>query len=87
MGFRGDYRGKWALVTGASSGIGEEFARQLAEAGANLVLVARREQRLEETASLMRSRGLKVIPIVQDLSVPDAADKILAPPRARRSDR
>lgn len=39
-----EVRGKWALVTGASSGFGVEFANLLAEEGANLVLVARRTE-------------------------------------------
>src|ERR1700737_3718857 len=40
--------GPWALVTGASSGIGKEFARQIADSGINIVLVARREDLLKE---------------------------------------
>ena len=48
--------GPWALVTGASSGIGEEFARQAAASGINVVLVARREERLKEVASGLTAR-------------------------------
>jgi uncharacterized protein len=63
-----------ALVTGASSGLGEEFARQLAARGANLVLVARRIERLEQLASELRSRhDVIVTPIERDLSAPNAA--------------
>ncbi len=46
--------GKWALVTGASSGFGEEFARQYAAQGRPLVLVARRQEKLETLATELR---------------------------------
>ena len=73
-----DYRGKWAVVTGASAGIGQEFVRQLAESGANVVMVARREDRLKELSALLHSHGTRTVPLVADLSEGDAPEKIVA---------
>lgn len=61
----------WALVTGASSGLGVDFARELAAEGHDLVLVARREDRmLELAAQLEASHGVRTRVIASDLSVP-----------------
>lgn len=69
--------GKWALVTGASSGLGVDFAHQLAEMGCNLILVARREDRLKAVAEEIRQkRGVQVEVIIMDLSQPDAPQKL-----------
>ncbi len=60
---------KWALITGASSGLGEEFAWQLAAEPLNLVLVARRAHRLEALAGKIRATlGVKVEVLTADLS-------------------
>jgi len=48
---------KIALVTGAGSGLGRQFAQTLSAAGATVVLAARRREKLEETAELIRSAG------------------------------
>ncbi len=64
--------GPWALVTGASSGIGAEFAKQLAERNLNLVLIARRKERLEHLGGqLERKHNVRVKTITADLSRPD----------------
>jgi short-subunit dehydrogenase len=67
-----------ALITGASSGIGEEFAVQLAARGAGLVLVARRAGKLEQlhAALLERQPGLTVDVIAADLSEPGSAAEV-----------
>ncbi|MFI6344300.1 SDR family NAD(P)-dependent oxidoreductase [Streptomyces sp. NPDC050560] len=66
-----------ALVTGASSGLGTEFAEQLAARGHDLVLVARSEDRLREVAEeLTRKHGVKTHVVVKDLSRQEAAREV-----------
>ncbi len=68
-----DIKGKTALVTGASSGLGADFARDLAKRGSNLILVARREDLLQNLKQELSSQhGIQVEIIAQDLTGDDA---------------
>ncbi|MGZ6132387.1 MAG: SDR family NAD(P)-dependent oxidoreductase [Myxococcaceae bacterium] len=70
--------GRTALVTGASSGLGEEFARLFANDGVDLILVARRRERLESLADALRAPGkVSVQVIAADLGVPGDVERVI----------
>ena len=74
--FRDRY-GDWALVAGASEGLGASFAECLAERGLDLVLLARRESLLDDLAARLRERyGVEVRPLAMDLAAPGLADAL-----------
>jgi short-subunit dehydrogenase len=71
-----DFNGKWALVTGASAGIGVALARELAGHGANLILTARRKERLDSLDAELSAKGTEVRIVVADLNDPAAPQQI-----------
>ena len=75
-----DLTGKTALVTGGSSGLGAYFAEVLCEAGAKVAIVARRTEKLEEVATLVRSKGgdvrTKTCDIVDAERVAEVVDEL-----------
>ena len=69
--------GPWAVVTGASDGIGRDFARRLAEAGVQLVLVARRPEVLDALATeLAGKHGVRTRVLPLDLARPESAQAL-----------
>ena len=75
---RFEVKGKVALVTGASSGLGENFARVLAAEGAIVVAAARRTDRLESLVADIAKAGGKALAITMDVSDPASVEKAIA---------
>jgi hypothetical protein len=71
-----DFHNKWALVTGASSGIGAALARELASHGTKLILTARRRDRLQALAGELGTKGTETRVVVADLNDPSAPQLI-----------
>src|SRR6187402_1097570 len=70
--------GKVAIVTGASSGLGVGFAETLADAGADLVLGARRVDRLEEVKGKIEAMGRRCIAVATDVSQVEDCERLVA---------
>lgn len=68
---------KVAIVTGASSGLGVAFAKAFAEAGADVVLAARRTDKLAETAELVRQAGRQALSVATDIADPAHAQHMV----------
>lgn len=68
----------WALITGGSSGMGLEYARQLAKRGYDLVLVSNRQEELEQASEeLSKAYSVQIVTRFQDLSAETAADELM----------
>ena len=72
-----DLKDKTVVITGASSGIGRATALEMARRGANVVLAARRRERLEEVASQWRALGVSALPVVTDVTKPEDCRRLI----------
>ena len=70
-------KGKVAVITGCSSGVGAVTAQKFAAEGAKVVISARRQQQLEEVADKIRAAGGEVLPVVGDISKPEDAQALI----------
>ncbi|RLS75539.1 MAG: SDR family NAD(P)-dependent oxidoreductase, partial [Planctomycetota bacterium] len=72
------YNDRWALITGASSGIGAEFAVQLAGRGMHLILAARRKDKMTELATDLNTRhGTRCHIVAVDLADPESGRRLM----------
>ena len=71
-------RGRTALVTGASYGLGARFAEVLAEAGATVVLMARSTDKLAAVAARVERHGVRALPLPGDVTAPDQVQRVVA---------
>lgn len=69
--------GDWAIVTGASSGIGLELATKLADSGFNLIIIGRNEERLSIAGQQLIRSNIQIKPVIADVSESDGIDRII----------
>ena len=72
-----DVKGRWALITGASRGIGYGAALEMAKRGCNLIVHGRKEEHLEKVLSEVRALGVEAYPVAAELSDPESVKKML----------
>jgi NAD(P)-dependent dehydrogenase (short-subunit alcohol dehydrogenase family) len=72
-----DLSGRVALVTGASSGLGVAFARGLARAGADVVVTARRQEKIDETAAIVRGYGVRSSAYTADITIDEQFEALI----------
>ena len=70
-----DLTGKVAVVTGASSGLGQQFARALSEQGCDVAILARRKERLEEFSKELKQNGQDCLPVSCDVTDEESIKK------------
>lgn len=79
----GDFQGKTVLITGASSGIGAALAREVARRGADVILLARREERLRALASEIEALGRRAVAVACDVTRDGDVERAVAAARER----